>query len=173
MAHRPLPPIPGPSRPAVRPLPPIPGPVNPPNLLRSSIPDHAAWPQLGTRPGEELSQVRKGMADAIREEGHATRLDIAYTAADIIALAIDAGTTHVANAGHAYTSSQGLQTLGRGGEAFLKRKSSDIKVRANPWFVANGHDEGQSPETQTYLRNRSWKTFGGAAVSLAGNVAEI
>jgi hypothetical protein len=142
-------------------------------LLRSSISDEAAWPKLGTSPAEELSQVRKEMAASVQQEGHATRLEIAYAAVDIIALAIDAGTTRVANAGHAYTASQGLQTLGRGGEAFLQRKSSDIKVRANPWFTANGHDEGQSPETQTYLRNRSWKTFGGAAVSLAGNVAEI
>jgi hypothetical protein len=173
MAYRPLPPIPGPSRPAVKPLPPIPGPVNPPNLLRSSIPDDAAWPQLGTSPAEELSQIRKEMAGAVREEGHTSRLDLAYAAADIITLAIDAGTTQVTNAGHAYTSSQGLQTLGRGVEAFVKRKSSDIKVRANPWFIANGHDEGKSPVTQMYLRNRGWKTVGGAAVSLAGNLGEL
>ena len=184
---RPLPPIPGAPRPAVRPLPPIPGSVpsavglspatpatvNPPNLLQSSIPDDAPWPKLGTGAAEELAQVGKGMGDAVREDGHASRLDKAYAALDIIALAIDAGTTRVANAGHAYTSSQGLQTLGRGVEALVNRNVSDIKVRPNPWFVANGHDERQSPVTQTYLRNRSLKTAGGTAVGLAGNVAEL
>jgi hypothetical protein len=187
MANKPLPPLPGASRSAERPLPPIPGSapsavgpspvvpgrVNPPNLLHSSIPDAAAWPKLGTSAAEELSQVGKGMADAVREDGHASRLDKAYAALDIISLAIDAGTIKVHDAGHAYTSSQGFQTLGRGVEALVNRKVSDIKVRPNPWFVANGHDERQSPVTQTYLRNRSLKTVGSAAVGLAGNVAEV
>jgi hypothetical protein len=172
---------PGPSNPAVRnysrpfnPGPSVPavaGPAAPavPNFSRpfksNNLPE---WPQLGTPAAEELAQVRKQVADAAHGEGDATGYDKAFAAADIIALAIDAGTN---GAHHVYTASQGMQTLARG--FGTRRKTSNVKVRANPWFLANGHDEGQSPVTQTYLRNREWKTFAGAAVSFAGNLGEL
>ena len=39
----------------------------------------------------------------------------------------------------------------------------------NPYFVSNGH-EGQSPKTKRYLRNRGFKSLGGAAVGIAGGL---
>ena len=64
-----------------------------------------------------------------------------------------------------------------------KRKVSDAAVRANPWFIANGHYEldddtgdklaAASPVTQAYLRSRSWKSVGGTAVSLAGSALSV
>ena len=39
----------------------------------------------------------------------------------------------------------------------------------NPYFVTNGHD-GSSPKTARYLRNRGFKSLGGAAVGIAGGV---
>ncbi len=39
----------------------------------------------------------------------------------------------------------------------------------NPYFVTNGHD-GTSPKTARYLRNRGFKSLGGAAVGIAGGL---
>ncbi|HVJ55577.1 MAG TPA: hypothetical protein VM689_24160 [Aliidongia sp.] len=115
-----------------------------------------------------MAEIGKDLAAGVRGEGRATRLDIAFAVADLIALVIDAP-TH--GNWHAYAGSQGLQALGRGLAA--RYKVGNVKVRANPWFVANGHDERESPDTQTYLRNRDLKTFSGAVVSFAGNLGEF
>jgi hypothetical protein len=39
----------------------------------------------------------------------------------------------------------------------------------NPYFVSNGH-EGMSPKTKRYLRNRGFKSLGGAAIGIAGGI---
>ncbi len=55
-----------------------------------------------------------------------------------------------------------------GGTGMFDEDYSD-KLVPNPYFVTNGH-EGQSPKTARYLRNRGFKSLGGAAIGIAGGV---
>jgi hypothetical protein len=93
-----------------------------------------------------------------------------YAAADIIALAIDLGTgTGINKSFHTFTGSQGLQGVGRTLKAALVGNGDKIEVRVNPWLVYDGHGQGDSPLTQTYLRNRYWKEGLGVGMGAAGN----
>lgn len=47
-------------------------------------------------------------------------------------------------------------------------KSSTPMV-PNPWFVANGHEDGDTSYTKKYLKNRGYKQKGGTAVGLIGS----
>lgn len=55
-----------------------------------------------------------------------------------------------------------------GGTGMFDEDYADNLV-PNPYFVTNGH-EGMSPKTARYLRNRGFKSLGGAAVGIAGGL---
>jgi len=65
--------------------------------------------------------------------------------------------------------------LAAGGLKLLKdaimHNRPDNALVPNPWFIANGHDEGQISYTKKYLRNRSRKDLAGGAVAITGTVA--
>ncbi len=111
----------------------------------------------------ELTAIRNAQAKPFKSQGQAKNEDKAFAAADIIAsvIAASAGTSVP------YQSSQGTQILYKGFDA--KRRKTDVSVKSNPWFIANGH-EGDSPVTQAYLFTRSWKAVAGTSVSLVGSL---
>lgn len=53
------------------------------------------------------------------------------------------------------------------------KKSGGATLVPNPWFIANGHDEGKPDYTQRYLRNRGRKGLAGGGVALAGKAVAI
>jgi hypothetical protein len=113
---------------------------------------------------DELTDLRNAHAEKFRHQGEVGGQDKAFAAADIIALSIGLP-THLSEL---YQASQGMQILGKGFDAKIKR--ADVSVKPNPWFVANGHEDAASPVTQAYLHSRAWKSVGGTAVSLGGSL---
>lgn len=53
----------------------------------------------------------------------------------------------------------------------LLRKSSDVDVIPNPWFVANGHDSEDNVATKAYLYSRKLKSIGGTGIGFVGGLA--
>jgi hypothetical protein len=113
---------------------------------------------------KELTDIRNAHAEKFKHQGEVKAQDKAFAAADIIAEAIGIPT----HKSELYQASQGMQILGKGFDAKIKR--ADVAVKANPWFVANGHDDTGSPVTQAYLHSRAWKSVAGTGVSLAGSL---
>lgn len=113
----------------------------------------------------ELTEIRHAHEKPFKTQGQVKEQDKAFAAFDIITAAVAAGTGNSI----AYQSSQGMQVALKGFEA--KRRKSDVSVKPNPWFVANGHGDADSPVTQAYLFTRAWKSVGGTAVSLGGSLA--
>jgi hypothetical protein len=111
----------------------------------------------------ELNAIRLGHGAPFASQGQVKTEDKAFAAADIIAAVIQAA----AGTSVPYQSSQGTQILYKGFDA--KRRKSDVAVKPNPWFTANGH-EGESPVTQAYLFTRAWKSAAGTGVSLVGSL---
>jgi hypothetical protein len=130
--------------------------------------DRAAALRAGESDTKDFDQA---IEDA-REKGWASGLDKAFAAADIIALAIGAGTSGLGDTPatyaphHAYQISQGMQMPLKARGA--KRKAAEIGVKPNPWFVVNGHEDAPSPATQAYLYGRAWKSIAGTGVSVIG-----
>lgn len=124
----------------------------------------------------EIADVRDGLNADFRSQGEASTQDKVFAAADIIAAAIGLGV----HSSIPYQSDQGAQVLK--GLFDGKRGAADAAVKANPWFVANGHidkidgtddDDVRSPVTQAYIRSRSWKSVGGTATSLVGSALSM
>src|ERR1700733_14232748 len=90
----------------------------------------------------ELTDLRNAHAEKFRHQGEVGGQDKAFAAADIIAETIGLP-THLSEL---YQASQGMQILGKGFDAKIKR--ADVGVKPNPWFVANGHEDAASPVTQ-------------------------
>lgn len=116
----------------------------------------------------EMAGVRAAHGEAINGQGKQTPEDFAFAAFDIITIALDARPGNSAPV--AYSGSQIGQGVHRG--YYAKRRSSDVSVKPNPWFVANGKEDAESPATQRYLFTRGWKAAAGPVVSGAGGVGK-
>lgn len=107
---------------------------------------------------EEMSEMPGVMStnDLTKGDGE----DLMWTVIELIAEAGGSGAVAVAKTIHLLRSAGGT---GLADEDY----ASDLVP--NPYFVVNGH-EGNSKKTARYLRNRGFKSLGGAAVGIAGGL---
>ena len=116
----------------------------------------------------DMAAIRAAHGAEVGGQGRQTPEDYAFAAFDIMTLALDARPGEATPV--AYSGNQIGQGLHKG--YYAKRQASAVSVRPNPWFVANGQDEGESSVTQRYLFTRGWKAAAGSLVSGAGGVGK-
>ncbi len=152
-------------------------------------------------PGGDMASIRQHTLGQdfldLDDQTKPSRKDIAFAAADILASTL--AMVPATSVGKPGLANGGMQTLYRMGFD-AKRRSRDVEVKPNPWFVANGHvdqedgkdrqgavqpavapanagarafsnDEVGSPLTQAYVQTRGYKTIGSGLMGIGGGVA--
>ncbi|MCE9532287.1 MAG: hypothetical protein K8T89_14375 [Planctomycetes bacterium] len=102
------------------------------------------------------NQIQNAMKTTRDTEG------VLWAVLDGIAAIID-GATGKAIAGPISSGLQGLR-----GSIIAKGGKKGISTTPNPWFIFNGHDEGETKATKKYLKGRTLVGIAGAAVAVTG-----
>jgi hypothetical protein len=95
----------------------------------------------------------------------ATQLDASHDKEGVFWAVIEGITSCTGDA--SALASSGLQLL----RDAIGHNSSGSALVPNPWFIANGHDDGPISYTTKYLRNRGRKGLAGGAVGIVGSVS--
>lgn len=111
-----------------------------------------------------FDSVRKLIASEVSDDG-VSKEDIVWAVLEAVSSVID-GATGMAIASPLVG---GLETLRSTIQA--KGEVHGVATTPNPWFILNGHDEGDTKATQQHLRNRTLKSIGGGAIAVGTAIA--
>lgn len=116
--------------------------------------------------GDSFEDTYNGVRSALKQavSGQFGVEEVTWTVIEAVAAALDGTVFPVFSAGVAlgqlvYDKVKGI----------VKKEPAAV---ANPWFVWNGHDEGPTSYTRTYLDHRKWKSRAAIGISMAGALAQ-